>query len=73
MIGNISHIMKSTGDNTKFVYIPKREQKVKFIYKELSAITPARKDVNISIAIMEAIRMSKNKKSKNAMEKRRYI
>ena len=26
-----------TGDNTKFVYIPKMEQKANFVYKELSA------------------------------------
>jgi hypothetical protein len=38
MIGKISYIMKRTGDNTKFVYIPKREQKAKFVYKELCAI-----------------------------------
>ena len=38
MIGKISYIMKRTGDNTKFVYIPKREQKAKFVYKELSEI-----------------------------------
>ncbi len=31
-------LMKRTGDNTKFVYIPKREQKAKFVYKELCAI-----------------------------------
>jgi hypothetical protein len=30
--------MKRTGDNTKFVYIPKREQKAKFVYKELNKI-----------------------------------
>ena len=35
MIGKTSHIMKRTGDNTKFVYIPKRKQKAKFVYKEL--------------------------------------
>ena len=38
MIGKISYIMKRTGDNTKFVYIPKMEQKVNFVYKELYAI-----------------------------------
>ena len=26
------------GDNTKFVYIPKMEQKANFVYKELSEI-----------------------------------
>jgi len=26
------------GDNTKFVYIPKMEQKANFVYKELYAI-----------------------------------
>ncbi|MGB7533477.1 MAG: hypothetical protein WA977_10970 [Halobacteriota archaeon] len=38
MIGKISYIMKRTGDNTKFVYIPKREQKANFVYKELCDI-----------------------------------
>jgi hypothetical protein len=38
MIGEILYIMKRTGDNTKFVYIPKREQKANFVYKELSTI-----------------------------------
>jgi hypothetical protein len=27
-----------TGDNTKFVYIPKMEQKANFVYKELYEI-----------------------------------
>lgn len=43
MIGKISYIMKRTGDNAKFVYIPKREQKAKFVYKELSAIAGRKK------------------------------
>ncbi len=32
------------GDNTKFVYIPKMEQKANFVYKELYSI---RKEANI--------------------------
>ena len=47
MIGKISHIMKRTGDNTKFVYIPKREQKAKFVYKELYAIGSGTPNKNI--------------------------
>ena len=38
MIGKVSYIMKRTGDNTKFVYKPKREQKAKFVYKGLYEI-----------------------------------